>query len=373
MSDSGLKSAVREHRERMGLSQQALAEAAGVSRQAIIAIEAGRQVPSTALSLRLARSLRCAVEDLFSLSSGSGLAVRVAPSDGPEARASRVALAEIDGRWVAHRLAPDATLAADGLLTASVSARSGLVEPLTDPAALRRNVLVAGCAPVLGSLVQRVGSLHGDARATWLAAGSSRALDLLADELVQVAGLHRTGEPGTPGAGNEAAIRSRFPDQRMLLINLTRWRQGLVLPQGNPLAIRSASDLVRSGLRLARREEGAGAHELLTRLLAQDGVVEARLRGPLATGHADVARLVSCGAADVGVAIESVALAAGLDFVPLSEERFDLVVPARLAEAAPVSRFLDTLSERAFRAEMAELPGYDAELTGHVTTLEAAA
>jgi putative molybdopterin biosynthesis protein len=81
---------------------------------------------------------------------------------------------------------------------------------------------------------------------------------------------------------------------------------------------------------------------------------------------------VRCGAADAGVAIESVALAAGLGFVPLTEERFDLVVPASVAESAPVSRLLESLDDPAFKTEMGHLPGYDADLVGHVTTVEAA-
>ncbi|MDH3206635.1 MAG: helix-turn-helix domain-containing protein [Gemmatimonadota bacterium] len=370
MGEPSLNNAIRRHRELVGLSQQSLGELAGVSRQAIIAIEGGRQVPSTSLSLRLARALRCGVEDLFSLNSGSGIAARLAPRDPASVGGARVALAQIDGRWAAHLLPPDASAAADGLVTATVSARTGLVRPLTDPAQLRRNVLVSGCAPILGALAQRVGGRFADARATWLPASSHRSLDLLEQGLVHIAGLHLPGGP--LGEDNVAAVRRRFPDQRMLVVNLTRWRQGFVLPAGNPLAIRSGADLLRQGLKLARREEGAGAHALVQRLLTEQGAEHARLLGPLAAGHAEVAQLVRLGAADVGVAIESVALAAGLDFVPLAAERFDLVVPARLAEAAPVSRLLDMIDDPAFRTEMDELPGYDGELAGHATTLEAA-
>jgi putative molybdopterin biosynthesis protein len=370
MSGPGLDNTIRLHREGLRLSQQALGQLVGVSRQAIIAIEASSQVPSTSLSLRLARALRCGVEDLFSLSVGSGLTARLAPGEDGGPTGARVALAEIDGKWAAHRLSLDATAAADGIVTAGVSARTALVEPLTDPSQLRRNVLVSGCAPILGALAQRVGGRFADARATWLPMSSRRSLDLLEQGLVHVAGLHLPRGP--LGDDNAAAVRRRFPDQRMLLVNLTRWRQGLVLPTGNPLAIRSGADLLRRGLKLTRREEGAGAEALVRRLLSEQGIDNARLPGPFASGHEEVAQLVRYGAADVGVAIESVALAAGLGFVPLADERFDLVVPAHLAETAPVSRLLEMIDDPAFRAEMAQLPGYDGELAGHSTTLDAA-
>ena len=78
------------------------------------------------------------------------------------------------------------------------------------------------------------------------------------------------------------------------------------------------------------------------------------------------------GYADVGIAIESAALAEGLDFVPLAEERFDLVVAQDTASRPPVSRLIETLDDPDFRAEVEHLPGYDGSLSGEVTTVEAA-
>jgi molybdate-binding protein/DNA-binding XRE family transcriptional regulator len=373
MSEPTLINDVRRHRERLGLSQQDLADLVGVSRQAIVGIEGGRQVPATTLSLRLAQALRCGVDEIFRLSTAAGLTARLAPASTTTTTrpGARVAMGEVDGHWAAHGLPADGTVTADGIVTARVSERSALVEPLADPKLLRRNVLVTGCAPILGMLAQRVGTRFADARATWLPGSSRRSLDLLEWGLVHVAGVHLSGHGGEAG-DHEAIVRSRFPGQRMLIVNLTRWREGFVVPPGNPLAVRSGEDLLREGLRFARREEGAGAHRLVEELLAAAGGAAARLSGPEAAGHVEVAQLVRSGAADVGVAIESVALANGLDFVPLREERFDLVVPAAVAERVPVARFIETLEDPSFRAELAHVPGYDNDQSGQVTTLEAA-
>jgi molybdate-binding protein len=73
--------------------------------------------------------------------------------------------------------------------------------------------------------------------------------------------------------------------------------------------------------------------------------------------------------ADVGVSIESAALAEGLGFLPLAEERFDLVVRTEVAGSAPVDRLFDMMSSGAFRAEAATLPGYDLETTGDAVTV----
>lgn len=372
MSESRLDNRVREARERVGISQAALAERVGVSRQAILAIEAGRQVPSTMLGLRIARALRSSVEELFQLSGDASLDVRLASAAGDQGGVGsrRVALAEVSGRWVAHRLPPDATLAADGVLAAEGANQIASVRPLGDEHELRRNVLVAGCAPLLGALAHRIGNRSTDARATWLAAGSGRSLELVREGLVHVAGVHGGGAAADDD--NAFVARRALPGVKILLANLTRWRLGLVVPAGNPLKIRGGADLLRPGLRVARREAGTGAQKLMLALAAAEGVDNPLFPGPLAGGHEEVAQLVRCGAADVGAAIESVALAAGLGFVPLVEERFDLIVPADLAGEAPVSRLLEALDDPAFRTDAGQLPGYDTATCGHVTTVEAA-
>ncbi|MCA9563061.1 MAG: helix-turn-helix transcriptional regulator, partial [Myxococcales bacterium] len=70
MRDTSIHTNLREKRTELGLTQAELAERVGVSRQALNGIESGRQVPSTALTLQLARALRCTVEELFSLTTG---------------------------------------------------------------------------------------------------------------------------------------------------------------------------------------------------------------------------------------------------------------------------------------------------------------
>jgi len=379
MSEVRLANRLKHHRERLALSQQVLADIVGVSRQAVVAIEGGRQVPSTTLGLRLAHALRVGVEELFTLGTDEGLTAWLAPLEpevgaprAPRASATgpRVAVGEVNGRWVAHRLPPDPALVADGIVAREISAQSALVLPWAEADQLRRNVIVSGCAPILGALTQRVGRRSADARATWLPATSSRSLALLEAGLVHVAGVHFTH--AASGGDNVDAVRRAFPGRRMLVVNLTRWRQGFVVPAGNPLDIRDAAALLRPGLKLALREQGAAAHELLTGLLAREGAGRAVVGGPSAAGHVEVAQLVRCGAADVGVAVEGVALAAGLGFVPLTEERFDLVVPAAAAASPPISRLIEALDDARFRAEISHLPGYDGEMSGHVTTVEAA-
>lgn len=370
MSEHGFENQLKTRRKEARLSQTALAEQVGVSRQAILAIEAGRNVPSTRLALRIAYSLGCGIEEIFRLAADSGVSARLAPSAEGNGGGSRVALGRIGDRWVAHRLPTHATSAADGIITSEGSGADVTVRPLGTTTQLGQNVLVAGCAPLLGALAHRVDRRFRDARVTWVPAGNRRAMELLGDGLVHIAGLHRSSDD--PDGDTVAAARRALPDQRLLVANLTRWRQGLVVRAANPLGITGGADLLRDGLRVVRREEGSGAHDLAARLTAEAGGHLPDDSGPLAANHRDVARLVHWGAADAGIAIEAAALAEGLDFVPLTEERFDLVLPADSVSEPPVSRLLETLDDPDFQAEMKHLPGYDGSLSGQVTTVEAA-
>ena len=388
MTDTRLHNSVRRYRRDLGLSQEALGDRVGVSRHAIMAIEGGRQVPSTTLALRLAGTFDCAVKDLFRLEPVPELEVQLPPprraaTASPPVPSSRVAVGHVGGRWAAHPLPAHATGAADAIVMEaaapdappnreddSPAADRARVRPVRGMRQLERNVLVAGCAPLLANLAHRVGEGSGNARATWIPASSHRALDLLAAGMVHIAGLHLSG--GESSEANVHAVRRHFPGRRMLVVNLTRWRQGFVVAATNPLGIRDAADLLRPGVRVVGREPGTGADDLFARLLAGEGSGRPDYSGPVADGHLDVARRVHCGAADTGVAIESAALAWGLGFVPLVEERFDLVIPADIAEAPPVSRFLETLDDPGFRTEAASLPGYDTSISGHASTLEAA-
>lgn len=343
-------------------------------------------MPSTGLGLQLARALCCGVEDLFRLAPPDSISVRLVPrlfpqSDGELRQGNRVALGRSGGQWVAHALSAGDMTSADGILLSASTPVDGIVRPLAAHRDLERNVLVAGCAPLLGTVADWTNRRFADSRVRWIRAGNRRALQLLAEGMVHVAGLHFAGG-GLPdthdrdadegaATANLMAVREALPGRRVLVANLTQWRQGIVLPPGNPLGV-GGDDLLRPGLRLVQREHGSGADDLVRALLARANVCGPAPDGPSAFGHEDVARLVRWRSADAGIAIEPAALAEGLEFLPLADERFDLVVPAELAIAPPVSRLLDVLGDPGFHAEAARIPGYDSSLAGETATVEAA-
>jgi putative molybdopterin biosynthesis protein len=279
-------------------------------------------------------------------------------------RPSRVMLGRVGERWVAHPLDRGSSRSADGL---AVTVASGPAGPrrvraslLSQPDALASNVLVAGCAPVLGLVLDRV-ERAGAGRDHWIHANSTTALGQLVEGSVHVAGIHLE-DLGT-GANHGEIVRTQL-GRPAHLVRLVRWRTGLVLPPA--LAKRGLADLLDPATRWVLREAGAGAARVLERALARLGASSSALRTALvARDHREVARAVALGAAEVGVCIEPVALEHGLGFVPLAEEGFDLVIPDDLLALPHVARLLHALDDALLRREVGALGSYDAASMGH--------
>ncbi len=351
---------VRPHREARGLSQVALAERVGLSRQSVSAIEAGRATPAVDVALRLARALDCRVEELFG---EPPAAPTLSAESGARGPAGRAAVACIAGRWVSHPLGHDGLrTAADAIVVAEKRGRVE-VEPLRPVAELRDNVILMGCASGLGLLADRLNSRPGAGRFSWLPRSSTSALEALARQHTHVAGVHlmdpRTGEP------NVADVRRLGHAEPIVLITLARWEAGLVVRGGARRLVKGPGDLMRPELRLVGREAGSGAQRLLERTLREQGATLERARHPAlaVSGHLDVARAVAMGAADAGVATRDAAMAFGLGFVPLAEERYDLAVPRSGLTDPKLERLFGVLASSAFRRELSVL-GYDVRPAG---------
>jgi putative molybdopterin biosynthesis protein len=365
----GSGTVLRLARQARGFSQQQLAGVAGVSRQAVSAVESGLSDPSLRVALALARALGMTVEEVF----GPGVpaspvtARPVAPLDDETAR---VTLAPMGDAFVALPLS-GASVTRAGFLPAGGLAfgADGDAEHSVQPIGLPRPTLVvAGCDPAMPLLETPLGLLDPPVALSWWACPSEEALRLAADGLVHVAGVHLRGRSGDYNTGPAGELLPQGAE----VIGFCSWREGLVLRPDLADGITGLGDVARRGLRLVNREPGSEARIVLDRELAALGIEASRLPGygTRATGHLQVGAAITAGLADVGVASEPAALAYGLAFIPLAAERFDLVIPADLVGSREVQGLIKVLSSRWLLDQLASLPGYDAARCGeHVATL----
>jgi putative molybdopterin biosynthesis protein len=377
---------LRLARQARGLSQQQLAGVAGVTRQAVSAVESGHSDPSLRVALSLTRALGMTVEEVF----GPGdpgdpvLARPVAPVRGP---GGRVALATVGDTFVAlplhgdtaapvgfgpagglvagPRRAPAATSLPGTALAGTPSASMGeaaqlAVRPVGPP---RPTVVVAGCDPALPLLETPLSLLDPPVAFAWWPCGSAEALRLAAAGLVHAAGVHRADGPRDAGARPGGALTRDIPGGAEV-VGFASWREGLVVRPGT--GVRGLDDVARLGLRLVNRELGAQARTLLDRERERLGLTPASLPGydSRVAGHLQVAAAIDGGLADAGISSEPAALAYGLDFIPLASERFDLVLPAKLAASREVQGLLKVLTSPWLLAQLASLPGYDSARCG---------
>lgn len=366
-AEPSLHNGVREKRTSQGLSQQELARRAGVTRQAVNAIEAGRYVPNTSVALRLGRALGCPVEELFQLDHEpvERLVHAIAPAAGGS---TRVVLADVNGRLVAHSLTADRTLqegfaSADAILKGP--GRRPIARLLVTPERLEHTALVLGCDPSLQVLVDHLARHSRDAWLAWLSASSGGALEAVARGEAHLAGSHLRDPDG---GYNLTHARQALGGAGGLVVAFASWEQGFVVAHGNPAAIQSPSDLARPDVRLVNRQPGAGCRQLLDDLLRQQGIPETRVQGysDEVTSHLAVARAVAGGIAEVGLALRAAGEVYGLDFIPLVQVRFDLIIPRGMLAHPTVLVLLHLLQGRALREEIAALPGYEVSQMGAV-------
>jgi len=286
---------LRRLRMAAGLAQGQLASMAGITRQAVCAIEARAYLPTTAVALRLAGALTCRVEDLFNLvASGEVIegellvSGRKDPADTIRSRA-RVKVARVGGRLVVRPVATlgevlNYTVPADGLLLGPAGAKRGAkdgskvrVQLLRDRRTIEQEIAVAGCDPAIFLVGEYLRRRQERTTVVGWTLGSAAAVEALKRHEVHVAGLHMV-DPKS-GESNLPYLRKHLKGGDYTVITFATWEEGLIVCPGNPMGIREVGDLARKGITLVNREEGAGARVLLYQRLAAARVKPIQVKG----------------------------------------------------------------------------------------------
>jgi molybdate-binding protein/DNA-binding XRE family transcriptional regulator len=342
MSGQGqLRNRVKSFRQQRGWSQEELAQRSAISRAAVSAIEIHRLVPSVAAALALAKAFACKVEELFDADFGRTIDEPWAwlPTCDP----CRFWRASIGSQTV--RIPCEATVA--GMLPHDGVLNRGETQIFRDMIP-EKTLVLASCDPAASLLASEYDRATGF-RLIPLLRSSRDALNLLRQGLVHVAGIHLATTKNE--SGNARAAKAVLGNGFSLL-RFAIWDEGIAVQPS--VSKSSVNAVVRSNLTWIGREPGAGARQ------CQDEILGNR-REPRRTAkdHRGVAEAIRCGWADVGVCLRLVSEQAGLRFVHVRKEAYDLCFSGSLEFDIRLKKLIEVLRSTPIRRLFESLPGYE--------------
>ncbi|QCJ44930.1 molybdopterin biosynthesis protein [Bacillus sp. S3] len=173
-----------------------------------------------------------------------------------------------------------------------------------------------------------------------------------------VAGIHLL-DPSTKQY-NVSYVKKMLAGKDVILYPFLKRKQGWILPKGNPLEIAGVTDLVRAGANFVNRQKGAGTRILFDLLLQEAALVPEGITGydREMFSHLAVAAEVNGDACSAGLGIYPAAKAMGLDFVPVADEEYDLVMTRDFYESESGRLLLAIIQSEAFRKQVEKIGGY---------------
>ena len=288
----------------------------------------------------------------------------------------RVALGRVGGRLLAAPLSRGAgvitsLVQADGLavlprgVQGAEAGSTVSVQLYRSQAEIERTIFCIGSHDLTLDLLAQF--LAGKGRRLVSAnVGSQGGLVALQRQEAHLAGSHLL-DPET-GQYNLPYIRRYLPNVPVLVVALARRDQGLLVARDNPKALKGLKDLTRSGVRFVNRQRGAGTRVLLDYELNREGVVAGQILGynQEEYTHLGVAVAVASRRADCGLGIAAAAAALDLDFIPLFQERYDLVMRQEVGRSPLLQPLIELLGAGPFREAVSKLGGYDVSLMGTI-------
>ncbi len=197
--------------------------------------------------------------------------------------------------------------------------------------------------------------------------GSMGGLMAIRRNEAHIAGCHLLDEQS--GEYNVPFIKRLLPSTPLQLINLCHRDQGLIVAKGNPLKIKGFSDMAERRLNFINRQGGAGTRLLTDKVINDLGISPEQLLGydHEEYTHMSVAAAVASGSVDAGMGIRAAAVALDLDFVPVTQERYDLIIPKAFLDDTKIQKVLDLITNsKEFHQKVLTLGGYSLQDTGKV-------
>lgn len=220
-----------------------------------------------------------------------------------------------------------------------------------------RRILYQGSNdPAFDRIISYVRKNGGDLIARYV--GSLGGLASLRRKECHLAAVHLI-EPQT-GLYNTSYINELKGDASWYRQVLFHRQQGIIIASQNPKEISSVRDFVREDVQIINRQNGAGTRVLLDMLINEEGIDSCDIRGydNISLTHFDAANHIAAGLADAAIGIKAAADALELDFIPLVEEPFEIVIPEEYLEHSGIKAFLQALNEKDWRKQVMGMGGY---------------
>ena len=224
-------------------------------------------------------------------------------------------------------------------------------------------LIVSGQDVVLDILANYLQQEGVNAGRTYLS--SFEGLLALYQDKIQVAACHLFDGEGC----NASYVRSLMPGVSAVLVNVSYRTQGFYVRKGNPKNIRGWQDLSRQDIFVLNRRVGSSARILLDIQLKKLGIPASGLQGydRIMNSHLTMAAAIAAGDADLAIGTERISRQIeNIDFIPLLEDRFDLVIKKETMDSEPVKKLLEILNAPVFREEVAHFSGNDYRDLGKV-------
>jgi putative molybdopterin biosynthesis protein len=195
--------------------------------------------------------------------------------------------------------------------------------------------------------------------------GSLGGILAIRDNMTHIAGSHLL-DPAT-GDYNRSYIQKYLKGREVALITLVHRQQGFMVCPGNPKNIQSVTDLLRKDVSFINRQAGSGTRVLLDHELNRADLDPDAIHGYDAEEYTHMAVAVSVlsGKADAGLGILAAARALSLDFVPVTEERYDLIIPGEFLELNSIRTVLSIIQTAEFQQAVEAKGGYSTRETGN--------
>ncbi|MGM0602863.1 MAG: molybdopterin biosynthesis protein [Bacillota bacterium] len=244
------------------------------------------------------------------------------------------------------------------------------VIPLKSESQIRNSLLLAGSHDLTLDIIKNeFASEHSGLDFKYITSGSMGGLTSLKRGEAEIAGAHLLDTK--TGNYNESFVKKLFGNDEMVIVNLVKREQGLMVLSGNPKNISGLEDVLEKNLNYINRQRGAGTRVLLDYLLEEKNIKREELNGyhREVYTHIAAAAAVASGGADAALGIKAAADIMDLDFIPIKEERYDFVFHKDMINNKKIEKLINLIRSSKFKNKILKMDGYKTEITGELKYL----